>query len=174
MTYRQKAQAAPRIFRRNRLRLIAVSDPADLIDLVAACSENSRYLRFHTGMPDLRPAMAEQLASLTPEAGQALGLRTWRGRLVAEARYTRTGTGEAEVAILIADRYQGRGLGTALLATVLERAAQDGITTLTAEILNGNEAILHVLQSLAPVETVGFADGCRQVRIPLGTMEAAA
>lgn len=169
MTYRDIARTAPRTFRRNRLRLVTVDRPQDLIDLVASCSPESRFLRFHTGMGALRPTMAEQLAS-TP----SLGLRNWRGRLVADARYTRTCDDEAEMAILISDKYQGRGLGLALLAVLYTRAADDGITTLTASVLNSNDAIIGLMEKLTPVETVGFEDGARKVRIPLEPVSLAA
>lgn len=162
MTYRDIAHTAPKTFRRNLLRLVLHDDPQDLIDLVASCSPQSRFLRFHTGMAALRPTMAEQLAA-TP----SLGLRNWRGHLVADARYTRTHDDEAEFAILISDKYQGRGLGLALLAVLFERAHDDGVTVLNAEVLNSNDAMVRLLEKLAPVETVGFEDGARRLRIPL-------
>ena len=174
MNYHLVAQDAPRIFRHTRLRPGPVDDAAELIDLVAACSEESRFMRFHTGMAELRPAMAEKLVSLAAERGRAIGLRTWRGRLVADARYTRITEREAEVAILVADKYQGRGLGKALLAVLFEAAEQDGIEALHAEVLGSNDAILHVLGSLAPMETTGFENGSRQVRMPLEVTVAAA
>jgi GNAT superfamily N-acetyltransferase len=125
-------------------------------------------------MAELRPAMAEHLAALTPERGEALGLRTWRGRLVADARYMRTAPDEAEVAILVADAYQGRGLGKALLGVLFERAQVAGVNRLTAEVLTSNDAIVHVLESLVPVETVGYETGARCLRMPLNEVAAAA
>jgi acetyltransferase len=120
-------------------------------------------------MAALRPTMAAQLAE-TP----ALGLRNWRGRLVAEARYMRTLADEAEVAILITDKYQGRGLGLALLAVLYACAADEGITCLTANVLNSNEAIIGLLEKLTPVQTVGFEDGARKLRLPLEPAAVAA
>lgn len=171
MRYIEAAREAPRHFRRNRLRLVHVDDPADLVALVDRCSPDSRYLRFHTGMAALRPAMAAQLAS---HDGCALGLRTWRGDLVADARYTRTASGEAEMAVLVCDRFQGRGLGRALLAVLFEHAAAEGITTLSADALRSNEAIMHLLESLAPVEVIGSSEGSHQLLISLSEVAAAA
>lgn len=169
MNYHQIARTAHRTFRRNRVRLVPVNRSNDLIDLVDACGPESRFLRFHTGMPALRPSMAEQLAA-TP----ALGLRTWRGRLVADARYTRTGSDEAELAILIADKYQGRGLGLALLAALFEQAYADGVRVLNAEVLNSNDAMVRLLEKLAPVQSVGFEQGARRLRIDLDAVALAA
>lgn len=169
MNYHQIARQAPRTLRRNHVRLVCGLQAKDLIGLVDSCSPHSRFLRFHTGMPALRPSMAEQLAQ-TP----ALGLRNWRGRLVAEARYTRTHDDEAELAILISDKYQGRGLGLALLALLFERAHADGVRVLNADVLNSNVAMVRLLEKLAPVETVGFEDGARRLRIPLEPVALAA
>jgi acetyltransferase len=143
MSYPEIAGAAPAVFRRNRLRMSPVNDPQAMIALVAASSEQSRFLRFHTGMPTLRPPMAEQLADISPPRGKALGLWTSRKRLVAEARYIRLSDDLAEVAILIADAYQGRGLGVALLADIYQRAADDGSAALHGEVLSSNDAMVH-------------------------------
>lgn len=127
--YTEVAASAAGLFTRCGLQLVRVDDPDDLIQLVAASSPQSRYLRFHTGMAQLRPTMAAHLANAE---GRAIGLRTRQGTLVADARYTPTAEGEAEFAILVADDYQQAGLGTALLAVLFEHAAADGI-----KILNG-------------------------------------
>lgn len=169
MSYQDIAPTAARTFRRNRVKLVTVDRAEDLMDLVAASSAESTFLRFHTGMPELRPTMARRLAQ-TP----SLGLRNWRGKLVAEARYARTGDREADVAILVSDKYQGRGLGLALLAVAFQQAAHEGFESLTADVLGSNDAVLNLMAKLAPVETIGYEDGSRTVRMPLTAVAAAA
>ncbi len=169
MHYHRIARTAPRTFRRNNVRLVPVNRSQDLIDLVDSCSAESLFLRFHTGMSTLRPAMAEKLAK-TP----SLGLRDRRGRLVAEARYIRTGGDEAELAVLIADRHQGRGLGLALLAVLFERAEADGVRTLKADVLNSNDTVTRLLKRLAPVQIVGVENGSKILRVELTPMMAVA
>jgi len=169
VSYHEIAATAARTFRRQGVRLVEGNQAQDLIDLVDMCSAESRFQRFHTGMPALRPAMAEQLATTA-----SLGLRDRRGRLVADARYMPTRTGEAELAVLIADDYQGRGLGAALLAVLFQKAADEGREALSAEVLASNEAVIALLSKLAPVETVGHEQGARRLRIPLRTVELAA
>ena len=165
MSYLEIAPTAPPTFRRNRLRLVTVDDPQLLIDLVAHCSQESLFLRFHTGMSELRPAMAEKLVQ-TP----GLGLLNSRGRLVADARYIRALNGEYELSILICDKYQGRGLGSALLSGMLMQAADDGIDTLNADVLASNEPMLALLEKLAPGESLGYEDGARRLRLSLAPM----
>lgn len=169
MTYRELSRDADSALRRRRVRLTRIrpENADDLIKLVERCSPESRYLRFHTGMDALRPAMAGQLAGVDPELGEALGLRNWRGRLVADGRYTQISPHVAETAVLIADKYQGRGLGPVLLAVLFERAAARGILAMHAEVLPSNSGIMKVLEQLAPVNPIGYDNGVRAVCLPL-------
>ena len=166
--YRHHAEQAPKLLKKQRLRVspLTLNDTEDLIALVERCSPESRFLRFHTGMAALRPSMAEQLVDV--DNGLALGVRSRRGRLIAEGRYTIIDDGVAEVAVLVADDCQGRGVGRALLALLFTHAADNGVTSLHAEVLPSNDAILKVLSDLAPIETLGVRDGIRQLCMPLG------
>ena len=166
--YRHHAEQAPKLLKKQRLRVspLTMNDTDDLIALVERCSPESRFLRFHTGMATLRPSMAEQLVDV--DNGLALGVRSRRGRLIAEGRYTIIDDGVAEVAVLVADDCQGRGVGRALLALLFTHAADNGVTSLHAEVLPSNDAILKVLSDLAPIETRGVRDGVRQLCMPLG------
>ena len=169
MGYPDIAHKAPKVYRASRMKrtTIGPDDADDLISLVAACSPENRALRFHTGIAELRPAMAHQLADIDPQDGVALGLRTRRGTLIADARYTRIAPGVAEAAVLVADRYHRRGLGEALLARVFQQAADDGIESIHAFVLPSNEAALHLMAKLAPVHDVGYSDGAREICMPL-------
>lgn len=169
MRYTHIALDAPRTFGKNRLRLAQIGPEAadDLIRLVAACSPESRYARFHTGMAELRPAMAAQLAGIDPADGAAFGLFARRGRLVAESRYQRTGDGVAEAAILVADSHHGKRLGLNLMAVTFQHAADRGVLAIHAEVLASNDAVIGMLSKLADVHTVGYSQGSRLICVPL-------
>ena len=53
----------------------------------------------------------------------------------------------------VVDAWQGRGLGSALLARLSERALEVGIEYVTAEVLAENRTMLALLPSLGQVET---------------------
>ncbi|MFO8132574.1 MAG: GNAT family N-acetyltransferase [Thermoplasmatota archaeon] len=55
---------------------------------------------------------------------------------------------EAEVAVVVRDDWQGRGVGTALLEHLAHVARRHGITALTAEVTAGNMAMLHLFDRL--------------------------
>jgi acetyltransferase len=58
------------------------------------------------------------------------------------------GTNEAEVAVLISDKFQGRGLGKELLAQLLIVGADEKLTKLTADILPDNRDVMRVCEKL--------------------------
>jgi Acetyltransferase (GNAT) family len=59
----------------------------------------------------------------------------------------------AEVGVTVVDAWQGRGLGSALLARLSERALAAGIEYFTAEVLAENRTMLGLLPRLGQVET---------------------
>ncbi len=70
------------------------------------------------------------------------------GRLLALAEYDRqSGSGEAEVAFVVADPYQGRGLGTLLLEHMADLARRAGISRFVVDTLAVNNKMLGVLRA---------------------------
>src|SRR6185437_8992523 len=67
---------------------------------------------------------------------------------VGVARYVRTGSDVAEPAVLVVDDWQGRGVGTALLQQLIERAQAEGIRRFEAPILSSNDEVLHLVDGL--------------------------
>ena len=58
------------------------------------------------------------------------------------------GTSEAEVAVLISDQWQGRGLGKELLARMLIVGADAKLSKLTADILPDNRDVMRICEKL--------------------------
>ena len=58
------------------------------------------------------------------------------------------GTQEAEIAALISDNWQGRGLGKELLTRLLSVAADDKISKVTADILPDNRGVMRICDKL--------------------------
>lgn len=71
---------------------------------------------------------------------------------VGVARFVRIpeDSGTAEIAITVVDAYQGRGVGKALVARLVNAASVRGIRTLHAIVLPDNAAIIGLLQRYAP------------------------
>ena len=79
--------------------------------------------------------------------------------IVAHAVYVRAGASRAEVAFLVTDTWQGRGIATILLAHLAEVAHQQGISTFFAEVLPYNHRMVDVFrESGFPVEVRSLPD----------------
>jgi acetate---CoA ligase (ADP-forming) len=66
--------------------------------------------------------------------------------IIAHAAYSRIDAERAEVAFLVADAWQGRGISTILLAHLAEVAAAHDIATFTAEVLPANHRMVEVFR----------------------------
>lgn len=75
------------------------------------------------------------------------------GQIIAHAAYVRVDQDHAEVAFLVDDEWQGRGISTVLLAHLAQMAERQGISTFTAEVLPSNHRMIKVFrESGFPVE----------------------
>ena len=82
----------------------------------------------------------EAIGAMAPSDQRGVGL----------ARYIRD-TEEpevAEIAVTVADDWQGRGLGTELLRRIMERAGEEGVRRFTALVEADNDTMIHVLHEL--------------------------
>jgi acetate---CoA ligase (ADP-forming) len=93
--------------------------------------------------------------------------------ILAHAAYVRTGADRAEVAFLVADDWQGRGISTILLAHLAEAAEQRGIATFTAEVLAHNHRMIEVFrESGFPVDMHSTPDAI-EIALPTSLSSAA-
>ena len=139
-----------------RIRPVRPEDAPALARAYANLGEQSRYRRFFTAMPALPEATlkaAVEVDHTDHEALVAVPLRS--AEIVGECRFIRSPDqpDTAEVGVTVVDTWQGRGLGSALLARLSERALQSGIEYFTAEVLAENRTMLALLPSLGHVET---------------------
>jgi acetate---CoA ligase (ADP-forming) len=132
-----------------RLRSPRADDAAALVAFLNGLSDQSLYYRFH-GHPTVTEHLVEPF--LEPdwqETGHLVG--ELGGRVIALASYVRLrDPSSAEVAFVVADDFQRRGIGTRLLERLAERAASVGIERFVAEVLPENSQMLRVF------EAVGF------------------
>ena len=139
-----------------RIRPVRPDDAQALVRAYANLGEQSRYRRFFTVMPQLPEATlkaAVEVDHIDHEALVAVPLLS--AEIVGECRFIRLADqpDTAEVGVTVVDAWQGRGLGSALLARLSERAAEAGIEYFTAEVLAENRTMLGLLPGLGQVET---------------------
>jgi RimJ/RimL family protein N-acetyltransferase len=143
-------QAVLRDGSRVLIRPVQSADAPLLADGFARLSATSRWMRFLTPKKELSPAELRFLTDLDHHDHEALGALDHRdGRGVGVARYVRQADDPwgADVAVTIVDEWQGRGLGTELLARLSDRAREENIQRFTALVAAENVAVAGLLRN---------------------------
>lgn len=138
------------------LRPVEPGDAVRLVDLHHRCSDDSRYYRFHSPKPRLRPAEAEYLAASDGDARVALVatvVEDGEERIVADARFDAVGSATAEAALLVRDDFQSAGLGRLLLERLVDVAAALGHRRLLLEILGENRRMQRLARGIGARST---------------------
>jgi acetyltransferase len=123
-------------------------------------SEQSRYQRFLNQMAHLPPHMLARFTQLDYDRELALvALAPDGSGFIGVGRYAPNADGEtAEFALTVADAWQGRGLGRALLEKLCECARAAGYRTLFGHILHANREMLDLAQRLGFVQSSRDSD----------------
>jgi RimJ/RimL family protein N-acetyltransferase len=146
------------------IRPVRPADDGLLADGFARLSDRSRRMRFLGPKEALSAAELRYFTDVDHRDHEALGaLDHARGGGVGIARYVRDGDDPrtAKIAVTVIDGWQGRGLGTELLARLSERARQEGIGRFTAAVSADNAAMAGLLRNF----------GGDLVRREFGTLE---
>jgi acetyltransferase len=140
------------------IRPIRPEDEPLMVKFHETLSEQSVYMRyFHMMKLDQRTAherltricfidydreMALVAEHTDPETGER--------EIMGVSRLSRHGAvpEEAEVSVLVSDRFQRRGIGTLLLNRILEVGRAEDLSRITAEILFDNHAMQHISREL--------------------------
>jgi acetyltransferase len=129
------------------LRDIRPEDEAALTALYERLSPQTAYQRFFTVMRRLPPNWGHILANVDYDRRMAIVALGPTGELIGVARYVYDDRArEAEMAIVIEDPWQGRGLGTLLLRELVAYAEGKGIRRFRAYVLADNLRMLKLLR----------------------------
>ncbi len=141
------------------LRPIRPEDESELIAFHERLSPETAFQRFHTPLPQLPTNWAHFLANVDYVRRMAI-VALDGGQLIAVARYEGSDSAdEAEVAIVVQDRWQERGLGTILMAELLEYAEAHGIHRFRAYVLADNHRMLDLVYRVGHVLKQRTEDG---------------
>jgi RimJ/RimL family protein N-acetyltransferase len=137
-----------------RMRPIRPDDAPRLVTLYDHLSRDTRYHRFFSVMQRLPPDWARFLANVDYEARLALVVESPDDpdALIAVARYEPAGEpGTAEVAFVVQDGWQDRGVGTVLFGALLAAAELHGIRRFRAWVLADNRRMLDLITRFGEV-----------------------
>jgi acyl-CoA synthetase (NDP forming)/GNAT superfamily N-acetyltransferase len=132
------------------LRVATPEDVGVVDELMKSVSRESLQMRFMGAVAQVSRGVIEDLCAGEPRdrlcllaiAGQDVG-----ARVVGMGNYFSLGVGgRAEVAFLVRDDFQGRGLSTLLLERLAGIAAGNGFVGFEAEVLSENQAMINVFR----------------------------
>src|SRR5215470_9244750 len=125
------------------LRPIMPSDAGALVALHSRLSPRALYLRFFGPYPKIPPSDLRRFTTVDHHSRVAL-VAVLGDDLLAVARYERVSDGSAEVAFVVQDDHQGRGLGSIMLEHLAAAASERGIGRFVAEVLAENRQMVRV------------------------------
>ncbi|WP_052851359.1 bifunctional GNAT family N-acetyltransferase/acetate--CoA ligase family protein [Streptomyces avicenniae] len=150
------------------IRPITPADADRLVSFYERVSDESKYYRFFAPYPRLSDRDVHRFTH--HDYDDRVGLAaTVRGGFLATVRYDRVGPGAdvAEVAFLVEDAHQGRGLGSVLLEHITAVARERGIRRFEAEVLPANGKMIKVFTDAGYSQRRSWADGAVRLTLDL-------
>ncbi|MGW2293227.1 bifunctional acetate--CoA ligase family protein/GNAT family N-acetyltransferase [Streptomyces violaceorubidus] len=158
-----------------RVRPITVDDAERLVSFYEQVSDESKYYRFFAPYPRLSAKDVHRFThhDFVDRVGLAA---TIGGEFIATVRYDRIGAAgapatspadEAEVAFLVQDAHQGRGVASALLEHIAAVARERGIRRFAAEVLPANNKMIKVFMDAGYTQKRSFEDGVVRLEFDL-------
>ncbi len=156
-----------------RVRPVRADDVDALTTFLRALSPDARRYRFF-GSVNIESAARAMGAGGGPEDHGLVALTGVPQRIIGHAQYMREPGGTvAEVAFAVADAFQGRGLGTLLLAHLAEHAHASGVELLDAEVMADNRRMIDMFRASGFPVLLRNERGTRFVRFPASLSPAA-
>ncbi|WP_327318344.1 bifunctional acetate--CoA ligase family protein/GNAT family N-acetyltransferase [Streptomyces sp. NBC_01235] len=162
-----------------RIRPITVDDAERLVSFYEQVSDESKYYRFFAPYPRLSAKDVHRFThhDFVDRVGLAA---TVGGEFIATVRYDRIGADgmaasapadEAEVAFLVQDAHQGRGVASALLEHIAAVARERDIRRFAAEVLPANTKMIKVFTDAGYTQKRSFEDGVVRLEFDLEPTE---
>jgi acetyltransferase len=143
------------------VRPIHPDDANMLQDLMHHLSPESRYFRFISSITELPPTMLARFTLIDYDREMALvavfkerragpnGGITETERIVGVSRYiTNPDQSSCEFALVIADDFKGKGLGSRMMLSIMDVAREKGLTEMDGLVLANNPGMLKLMKGL--------------------------
>ncbi|THA35431.1 GNAT family N-acetyltransferase [Streptomyces sp. A1277] len=158
-----------------RIRPITTDDAERLVSFYEQVSDESKYYRFFAPYPRLSAKDVHRFThhDYVDRVGLAV---TVGGEFIATVRYDRIDASgrpasapadEAEVAFLVQDAHQGRGVASTLLEHIAAVARERGIRRFAAEVLPANNKMIKVFRDAGYTQQRSFEDGSVHLTLDL-------
>jgi acyl-CoA synthetase (NDP forming)/RimJ/RimL family protein N-acetyltransferase len=148
------------------VRPIVPRDAPLLEDFHTRLSERTIYYRFFSAKRKLSEQEVRRFTMVDYDNRVAL-VALIGGQLIGVARYDRLNDSDAEVAFVIEDAHQGRGIGSVLLEHLAAAARERGVRRFVAEVLAENRQMIRVFTDAGYSATRAFESGTVSMAFPI-------
>jgi acyl-CoA synthetase (NDP forming)/RimJ/RimL family protein N-acetyltransferase len=155
------------------LRPICPEDAEGINGLMDRSSDQTRYYRFFGPMKRLSEKDLHRFTHVD-HVDRVAFVVLLGDQIIGVGRFDRyPGTDDAEVAFLVEDAHQGRGLGSVLLEHLAAAARERGIKRFVAEVLAQNSRMVRVFQDAGYESERSYEDGVVHLTFPIDQTEDA-
>ena len=127
------------------IRPIRPDDREVFVEFYSRVSDESKYYRFFSPMPRLSERDLDRFTNVD-HVGRVAFVLTLQDQIIAVGRYDLVKPGEAEVAFLVEDQHQGRGIAQLLLEHLAQAGRERGVERFVAEVLPDNTRMIQTFR----------------------------
>ncbi len=154
------------------IRPIRPEDAELLVEFYSRVSDESKYYRFFSPMPQLSDRDVVRFTQVD-HVNRVAFVLTLSGLMIAVGRYDVVRPGEAEVAFLVEDQHQGRGIAQLLLEHLAQAGRERGVERFVAEVLPDNTRMIQTFRDAGYRVASEYEDGVLMLEFPIDPTDTA-
>ncbi|MCL3818564.1 bifunctional acetate--CoA ligase family protein/GNAT family N-acetyltransferase [Aeromicrobium wangtongii] len=155
-----------------QLRPIQETDADRFIEFYSRVSDESKYFRFFAPYPTLSAKDVKRFTSVDHDRRVAFVV-TMHSAIIGVGRYDAVSDEEAEVAFLVEDAQQGRGVGQLLLEHLAQAGRERGIRRFVADVLPANARMQQIFREMGYQIQGMIEDGVQRLTFELESTDTA-
>jgi GNAT superfamily N-acetyltransferase len=154
-----------------RMREAGPQDASLIREFVCGLSVQTQYFRFFTAVAPPSPGLLRALAGGGAGRSDILIAIDDDGAVIGHGMAVdadRAGVKSADIGLVVADRWQGLGLGTGLLGLLVDRAVARGVAALLLDVLPTNTRMLRIIERRWPAASRSRSADSIAIRAGIG------
>jgi GNAT superfamily N-acetyltransferase len=152
------------------IRVATPDDEENLCRMFSRLSSKSIYRRFHLPYRRVPEQMLNLMLDVDHHKESLLAVAD--EEIVGHAMYVKlANSGDAEVAFVVEDEWQSKGVGKLLLSEIAEKARRRDIETFTGQVLGENRRVLGLLNAVFVEVEYVISHSLYHFRVPLRTLK---
>ena len=155
-----------------QLRPVRTEDADQFIAFYSRVSDQSKYFRFFAPYPTLSERDVARFTTVDHDQRVAFVVLLL-GEIIGIGRYDATDGVEAEVAFLVEDAHQGRGVGQLLLEHLAQAGRERGIVRFVADVLPENRRMQQIFREMGYTVDGTLDDGVQRLAFGLDPTDTA-